>query len=217
MVFKSPREVNKINLTSADAVSIIRTKNIPFKIRKSRLLWVDLRGDKHICHYNASDLPFEHNFYGIDSRETGEEKLLCSILNSSLSYFLIEILGRRGLGGGAIRLVRVDLLNFPLLKVSNDKELVNIFDKISGREIKSVFEELGINPGKPIREQEPKPLLDRTELDNIIFDELGLTHEERKEVYWSVCELVKQRIDKAKSLKGKNDEIHNNRNKFRSS
>jgi hypothetical protein len=217
LVFKSPREVNKINLTSADAVSIIRTKNIPFKIRKSRLLWVDLRGDKHICHYNASDLPFEHNFYGIDSRETGEEKLLCSILNSSLSYFLIEILGRRGLGGGAIRLVRVDLLNFPLLKVSNDKELVNIFDKISGREIKSVFEELGINPGKPIREQEPKPLLDRTELDNIIFDELGLTHEERKEVYWSVCELVKQRIDKAKSLKGKNDEIHNNRNKFRSS
>jgi hypothetical protein len=202
LVFKSPREVNKINLTSADAVSIIRTKNIPFKIRKSRLLWVDLRGDKHICHYNASDLPFEHNFYGIDSRETGEEKLLCSILNSSLSYFLIEILGRRGLGGGAIRLVRVDLLNFPLLKVSNDKELVNIFDKISGREIKSVFEELGINPGKPIREQEPKPLLDRTELDNIIFDELGLTHEERKEVYWSVCELVKQRIDKAKSLKG---------------
>ena len=105
------------------------------------------------------------------------------------------------MGGGAIRLVRVDLLNFPLLKVSNDKELVNIFDKISGREIKSVFEELGINPGKPIREQEPKPLLDRTELDNIIFDELGLTQDERNEVYWSVCEMVKQRIDKARSLR----------------
>ncbi len=59
-----------------------------------------------------------------------------------------------------------------------------------------------MDPNKPIREQEPKPLPDRAELDNIIFNELGLTQDERKEVYWSVCELVKQRIDKAKSLKG---------------
>jgi len=44
-------------------------------------------------------------------------------------------------------------------------------------------------------------LPDRAELDNIIFDELGLTKEERKEVYWAVCELVKQRLEKTKSLK----------------
>ncbi|MBS3157375.1 hypothetical protein J4442_04385 [Candidatus Woesearchaeota archaeon] len=41
---------------------------------------------------------------------------------------------------------------------------------------------------------------DRAELDKIIFDELGLTKEERKEVYWSICELVRQRIEKARSL-----------------
>ncbi len=33
----------------------------------------------------------------------------------------------------------------------------------------------------------------------MIFDELGLTAEERTEVYWSVAELVKQRFDKAAS------------------
>ena len=65
----------------------------------------------------------------------------------------------------------------------------------------SIFEECGIDPSKQIREQEPNPLPDRTELDNIIFDELGLTEEERKEVYWAVCELVKQRLEKARSLK----------------
>ncbi|OFX27955.1 MAG: hypothetical protein A2X08_15670 [Bacteroidetes bacterium GWA2_32_17] len=37
----------------------------------------------------------------------------------------------------------------------------------------------------------------REELDDIIFDELGLTQVERNEVYWSVAELVKQRLDKA--------------------
>jgi len=55
-----------------------------------------------------------------------------------------------------------------------------------------------INPKKPIREQEPNPLKDRNRLENLIFNELGLDDDERKEVYWSVCELVKQRLEKAK-------------------
>jgi len=40
-------------------------------------------------------------------------------------------------------------------------------------------------------------------MDNIIFDELGLIKEERKEVYWAVCELVQQRLSKTTSLKEK--------------
>jgi hypothetical protein len=36
-------------------------------------------------------------------------------------------------------------------------------------------------------------------LDDLIFDELGLTQAERDEVYWSLAELVKQRLDKAAS------------------
>lgn len=69
------------------------------------------------------------------------------------------------------------------------------------RQIKSIFGECGIDPNKPIREQEPNPLSDRAELDNIVFDELSLTEEERKEVYWAACELVKQRLEKARSVK----------------
>ncbi len=206
LVFKSPREVNKILLSSKDAKSIIKIKRIPFQIRKSKLLWVDLRGDKHICHYNVDNLPFEHNFYGLDAKNPKDDILYCAILNSSLSYFFIEVLGRRGLGGGAIRLVRIDMINFPLLNITSAKQvkkILNVFNKISRREIKPIFEELGLDPSKPIREQEPKPLPDRAELDKIIFDELGLTKEKRKEVYWAVAELVKQRIEKARSLKGK--------------
>lgn len=63
---------------------------------------------------------------------------------------------------------------------------------------KNIFAELGINPKQPIREQEPNPLPDRKALDDIVFDALGLTEEERKEVYWAVCELVKNRIDNAR-------------------
>ena len=65
----------------------------------------------------------------------------------------------------------------------------------------SIFGDCGIDPNKPIREQKPNPLPDRAELDNIVFDELSLTEEERKEVYWAVCELAKQRLEKARSVK----------------
>ena len=113
LVFKSPREVKKIFLTKSDTLSIIKIKNVPFEIRKAPLLWVDLRGDKHICHLNFDLLPFEHNFYGISGIKI-DNTTLCLILNSTLTLFFVEILGRKGLGGGAIRMVKIDLSNLPV-------------------------------------------------------------------------------------------------------
>lgn len=197
LVFKSPREMNKILLTEKDAVSIIKIKNVPFEIRKAPLLWVDLRGDKHLCHFNKSNLPFEHNFYGICGK-TVDNKKLCLVLNSTLIWLFVEIIGRRGLGGGAVRLVRLDLISLPCLVIPNlsfqdHSELLN-------RDIHSIFTELGINPKQPIRSQKPNPLPDRKALDDIVFDILGLTQAERDEVYWAVCELVKNRLEKARSV-----------------
>ena len=70
------------------------------------------------------------------------------------------------------------------------------------REIKTIFEECGIDPKSkiPIEEQEPNPLPDRAELDNIVFNALNLTADERKDVYRAVCRLVWNRISKAKSV-----------------
>ncbi len=67
-------------------------------------------------------------------------------------------------------------------------------------QVSSIFSECGINPARPVREQKPNPLPDRKALDDIVFDILGLTEDERSEVYWAVCELVKNRLDKARSV-----------------
>lgn len=77
--------------------------------------------------------------------------------------------------------------------------LINSSYDFSNYKLYSIFEELGFDKTKNIREQEPRPLSDRKELDDIIFDEIWLSEEERKEVYWSLGELVKGRLDKAKS------------------
>jgi len=70
------------------------------------------------------------------------------------------------------------------------------------REIFPIFIECGLDPESPIplAEQEPNPLPDRKELDDVVFDALGLTDEERREVYCAVCQLVWNRISKAKSV-----------------
>lgn len=56
------------------------------------------------------------------------------------------------------------------------------------------------NPARPIRKQEPTPLSDCKAMDDIVFDILGLREDERQEVYWEVCELVKNRLKKARSV-----------------
>lgn len=43
-------------------------------------------------------------------------------------------------------------------------------------------------------------LPDHKALDDIVFDILGLTEDERNEVYWAVLELVKNRLEKARSV-----------------
>lgn len=120
------------------------------------------------------------------------------MLNNSIFYLFKEIAGRTNLGEGVLDTAVFEAKKCLVFKpdcVGNRSLKKNI-------EFRSVFEESGIDPFKPIREQNPTPLDDRTQIDNIVFDELGLTKEERKEVYYSVCELVKDRLDKASSLKG---------------
>jgi hypothetical protein len=62
-------------------------------------------------------------------------------------------------------------------------------------------EELGFNPACLICEQKPNPLPGRKALNDIVFNILGLTENERNEVYWTVCEMARNRLEKARSVR----------------
>ncbi|MEM5800993.1 MAG: Eco57I restriction-modification methylase domain-containing protein [Candidatus Aenigmatarchaeota archaeon] len=132
-------------------------------------------------------------FYGIKSLNY---ESLCSFMNSTFCLFQSEFFGYSLVGGGGSFSTVVDLTKM-LVITSYDLMFGGNFAKVNYEDI---FTELGFDPNKPIREQEPNPLPDRKALDDIVFDELGLTEDERKELYWSVAELVKNRLDKARSL-----------------
>jgi len=101
---------------------------------------------------------------------------------------------------GARSLMVYEVKRFMIIKPDLVDFNIDLSD-FEKRDSKSIFEECGIEPksSTPISEQEPSPMPDRIELDNIVFDALGLTQDERKEVYRAVCQLVWNRISKAKS------------------
>ena len=117
-------------------------------------------------------------------------------MNSTIYFMFVELGSSVSLGDG---LLDITVDEFKETKVFN---IQNVFS-LDNREIFSVYKECGIDPESetPIEEQEPKPLPDRKELDDIVFDAIGLTEEERKDVYRAVCRLVWNRISKAKSVK----------------
>jgi hypothetical protein len=86
-------------------------------------------------------------------------------------------------------------------KISNGQRR-NISEKFKvfmTKSLKNTFYELGASSPEEVSLDKVKP--DRRELDKIIMGEiLGLTEEEQLEVYRAVIDLVKSRIEKAKSF-----------------
>jgi len=213
-IFKSPKEVKKILLLREDCITMIKTRDIPFKIKTADILWPDLRDDVHIWHINKDRIPFEHNFYGIKCHPDMVKGITLA-LNSTLSILFFEVLTRTGLGGGAARLVKIDILVYPIINPSLFEVSFRRVPEFFYRPISSVFEELGLilchthsckrpeHPYEFINSEDvtfDKVMPDRRELDKFVFEALGLTEEEQLEVYRAVVELVKNRLVKAKSM-----------------
>ena len=159
--------------------------------------------DRHIVMLNdIGAYVYDHNEIIVDNEDA---KSLCAILNSTLYILYREIFGRTSLGLGTLKLEKVDLEKIPIInvkKLPNDikRRLENSLDELSKREIKKIFEEIGANTPEEVSLEKIKP--DRRELDKIVMGEiLGLSEEEQLEVYRAVIDLVKTRIEKAKSVK----------------
>jgi len=160
--------------------------------------WVKETNDRLGVFLSKKDMVADCRLYF--SKIPHELQLFC---NSIIYFLFAETLTRSGLGLGARSLMVYEVNNHFAIKpdvvsVKNSKTIDKMFD----REVKPIFIECGIDPESviPIPEQEPNPLPDRRNLDDIYFDALDLTEDDRKEVYRAVCQLVWNRISKAKSV-----------------
>ncbi len=203
-VLKSPRELDGIIIKSSNVRTHLRIGLIDEKqIVRTPLIWDDIRGERHICRFNPEMLAFTHNFHGIYLHNPDLAWQICAGLNSTLTWLFIETLGRRGLGGGAVRILVEDLKRTPLLihpdhfSLGSKTDLQSIFTELTSRLVYNISTEITKN-----KENVFDVTPDRRALDAIIFDALNLTQGERDGVYEAVIHLVEARLQKASSLKG---------------
>ena len=154
--------------------------------------------------YNPEGYYVGDTFFVIFPTNKDYSKLLCAILNTTLYSFLLELYGRTSLGDGLLLIYGPEIKPLPIInpeKISKSHKihLEKAFDKISQRQIESIFNELGANSPDEVNLDNIKK--DRRELDKIVMEDiLGLDQTEQLEVYRSIIDLVKSRIERAKSV-----------------
>jgi hypothetical protein len=223
-IIKSPREcIEYLTSKSKTKWFLFKCDEPKNKIEGTNALKYILEGEKAEIHKKAS-CASRNLWYSVPSQKTPDfvfplinndspktiindakmffdANLNCGYFNkdikpqsfqSTITMLSWELLGMKNLGEGAIKLNPTYTKDTLIFSLNKNLPILN-------RNIYSIYKELGFDKNQPIRNQEPNPLSDRKALDDLIFDELELSTEERKEVYWATAELVKERLDKAAS------------------
>jgi len=116
-----------------------------------------------------------------------------AVMNSTLTFLFVELLGRAGLGEGLLTFYGPDMTTLllpdydsvsPILR----KSIVKALQKVLTRQVKPIFEEVKMK--------------DRRKLDKLVLEALGLDPKKfLKPIYEGLCELVEERIGLAKMRK----------------
>jgi len=168
---------------------------------KSNIILPYSYNDTFKVFYSKSSLLCDKRLVQFFPNEKDDSLSIALMMNSTLWALFTEVNGTTNLGEGALVFNTKDFRKFPFFHYKFSVERIEYFyNTLFKREIGSIFAELNIDKHKNIRSQKLNPLPDRKALDDIIFDALGLSQAEREEVYYAVCELVQNRINKAKSV-----------------
>lgn len=138
-------------------------------------------------------------FYKVLVSDKNMIEKICLSLNATMQILFWEYIGIVA-GLGALNVYKSDFARILILDVKLFQPETIISKLFTTREIHPIIIECGFDKGRPLRGQNPNPLPDRKALDDIIFDVLGLTQVERNEAYYAVCELVQNRLNKARSV-----------------
>lgn len=192
-----------------------REKWYDLGIRKpTKILFLRATEDRPAIYVCEAPILHDQTFYSIYPQNETISMILGSLLNSTIiNFFFRELLSGAGaaLGLGALWSAVYEAEHFLIPTPSSFtkrqiEKLEEASRKLFKRPVSSVFEEIGADSPEEVSLDKVKP--DRRELDKITMGEvLGLTDEEQLEVYKAVIDLVKSRIERAKSVKKRKKRI----------
>lgn len=163
-----------------------------------------IHNDRQLIGLNQSRVYVDHNLFEIHPKERNSLVPIVLFLTSTIGPLIKELGGRINLGEGALKTEGVDLEKLPVIRpCSLSKQQIKALEKWMVKNGKfthgSLFVEIDASSPEEVALDKVKP--DRRELDKIIMGGiLGLTNDEQLEVYRAVIDLVKSRLDRAKSI-----------------
>ena len=150
------------------------------------------------------DVYEDKKLYGVTPRELKDVSLFAALLNSTVSRFLIEFTARQLTGAQAIADIDVTVVesllipNPAAISARQRSRLTNAFERLAQTTADSVFQEVAFSPDE-VTLDGIKP--ERRAIDQIIMGEmLGLNEQEQLEIYQAVVDLVRARLDKARTF-----------------
>jgi hypothetical protein len=176
-------------------------------IKTSRILWQKAFDIYHRHYLVSNEVLANQRFYHIYSENAKDIDIIAAFLNSPIVSLYLEF-QRAIMGLGAIEATVEEvkqtlIINPKVVKASTRNRLTKELSKLGYREVLSIFNEYGASSPEDVSLNKIKS--DRRELDKIFMEEiLGLTDEEQLKVYQAVMDLVKSRIEKAKSVEKNN-------------
>ncbi len=166
---------------------------------KPDFIWADAYNDRYAVFATPNALADKRFFY-IYVPDPTYRSLLFGYLNCSLIPLFIDVDGITNLGEGAIYTNVYQLKRLPVPSPESKADgLSEAMDRLSKRPVLSIFEELGTRNPQEVTFETVRE--DRRELDRIIMgDILHLTESEQLDVYRSVIDIVRSRLDRASSV-----------------
>jgi hypothetical protein len=149
----------------------------------SEILFPAIIWERIFAVWNKIRATATHNFYEIEPKNKKDTLLILSFLNSTLGALFIELYGRTPLGEGALEIMVYEVKNLPIINPS----------KLSQEErekIERTFLKLCVAQKKNDKYLEQDV---RKELDDIIFDILGLDEKERQQIIDGLNQLQEMR------------------------
>jgi hypothetical protein len=169
--------------------------------------------------YPKTNFMLDHTMYLGNMKNEYKNDLLAvyAFMNSSISYLYPDFLGRNYGGGGAPTAFMVfEVKKLPVIKPEILRpyylDIERIMKSMEARKIGSVFEEIW-----DMKEDFSLDIVkkERLELDRLLLKAIGISDPDTFlfNYYQSVVRTVKERLDKASSLKTNNKKIKVNYNK----
>jgi len=170
----------------SDGVSMVGVNPSGNSTIYAPILFARTFGTRHLILWAQAGV-LGKEFYKILPNDSDLTASIIAQLNSTLGLLQREILGIRGLGGGAIKFAAADVGQFQILPDLNmlDDRMKHL-DTFITRSVGDIEFEL---------EQ-----TDRKAIDSVIFDHLGLSGTDRDAVYKAAFNLVNSRRIKARSI-----------------